>query len=203
MREHLVPLEEALNSYGNAPILGDDRFEITAATIGTIAATDTTDLTDWFAPAQFFTQATAERLSSPSFELLKCGVAFGGGTARSGPEVASTLDYDCFYVDPEADAEASQFVHELEATELATVVSTSLSAQAAARRPTARSRVTAKVTVAPTRWVVARTDTLGVATSVLTAPSTRTGAQAALDTWLGSRPQDAFTYQIVPEAEAL
>jgi hypothetical protein len=203
VRQHLVPLAEVLDSYGNTPILGDNRFEITNATIGTIVATDTSDLSDWFAPAQFFTQTTAERLSSPSFELFKCGVAFGGGTARSGSEVASTLDYDCHYVDPEAEAEASHSVRELEAAELAMAVSTSLSAQATARRPTARRHVTPRVTVAPTRWVVARTDTLSVATSVLAAPGTHTNAQAALDAWLGSLPQDALTYQIIPEVEAL
>ena len=69
-------------------------------------ATETVE--DYFARAQYIEMSRAERLSSPSFEMMPCGVRFGGNGVSTGARVDSLFDYKEFVFDEELDLSGSQ-----------------------------------------------------------------------------------------------
>ncbi|MFD2788133.1 DUF6603 domain-containing protein [Hymenobacter rubripertinctus] len=83
VRQKVAPLAFALERYGNARPQNGNRFDITQATLGTgantllITGADLTELTDFFAPGEFRQLSEAQRLSAPSFQLMRSGVRLG------------------------------------------------------------------------------------------------------------------------------
>lgn len=61
---------------------GPNRFTVTSADPGT----SSTQVTDYFAPAQFFEMSDDEKLSSPSFESRPAGIKFGSEAFSFPPD---------------------------------------------------------------------------------------------------------------------
>ncbi|NLF76616.1 MAG: hypothetical protein GX573_13045 [Chloroflexi bacterium] len=111
VRQGIAPLDTQLDHFGNAVITGHDLFEIDSAAlvVGDVTryqATETVE--EYFARAQYIEMSRAERLSSPSFEMMPCGVRFGGSGVSTGARVDSLFDYKEFVFDEELDLSGTQ-----------------------------------------------------------------------------------------------
>jgi hypothetical protein len=161
VRQRVVPLKRTLDHYGQATLADGDRFEITAPTIGGEKATSTSTVEDWFAPAQYFALDDADKVSSPSFEMMPCGLQFGDDGVEAGTPRSFALDYEQIIRDPAlGDDRPLATTFRLSAEALAASVKRSLVARArrSARLPT--SIVTSSpFAVTSTRYVVTDTHT--------------------------------------------
>jgi hypothetical protein len=93
--QRIVPLDRALEQYGNAEFAGENRFDVTP-----VGFEDVTPIDEYFASAQFFEMSDAEKLSAPSFQAMKAGVMFGrDGVAASRPD-SMVYDHEIAYRDP-------------------------------------------------------------------------------------------------------
>jgi hypothetical protein len=92
-----VPLGVTLDKVGDAPPGDYDLFEVEPAGA---SVSSSGQLQDWFAPGTFFELERSELLASPSFELLKSGIEFGGGEPTAGPDLACSLDFEQILRDP-------------------------------------------------------------------------------------------------------
>jgi hypothetical protein len=97
--QRAVPLGLSLDKLGDAPLGDPDTTYAVEPVSGSLP--DTGAVQDWFAPGYFFALGSTEQLSAPSFELLDAGIAFGGGEAIGGQDLACTLDYEQILRDPE------------------------------------------------------------------------------------------------------
>ena len=77
VRQRVVPLDTALETYGGAPVGSGRRFTVSAYQIGGSAFQPVErHLDDYFAPSQFFEMSDEEKVAAPSFEEMPAG--FGG-----------------------------------------------------------------------------------------------------------------------------
>jgi hypothetical protein len=144
VRQHAVPLEQHLECYGPDLLDPACSYQVTSATIGGLAA-PTSDVTDFFAPAQFQTMTDAQKLSAPSFELMTAGTTLGSpglslpqtpGTAGNPATVvdtASTRQFDVLMLDspdpPSTTSPATTAATVVPSTSTATLPSAVLTAQ--------------------------------------------------------------------------
>jgi hypothetical protein len=98
VRQNAVPLEQRLECYGAELLDAPCTYQVTGATLGE-APVPATDVTDFFAPAQFLTMTDAQKLSAPSFELMTAGTTLGStalslaatpGASGAAPTVVDT-----------------------------------------------------------------------------------------------------------------
>jgi hypothetical protein len=80
---------------------GYNWFDIEADDESGMASTGS--LTEWFVVSSYTDLSPRERLSAPSFELLKSGIEFGGGDPTAGNARLGTLDFEHILRDPELD----------------------------------------------------------------------------------------------------
>jgi hypothetical protein len=163
VRQRVAPLDVTLEQYGNATVTGLDRFELSAPTLGGIAAAGT-PLTDWFAPAQYFVLGDAEKLSSPSFELMTCGMQLGEVGAAAGPASDLELGYEQVVRDPDVTEQDVPLAAVHAPTSAALAAAVTRSAVATLRRskglPTAASAATpAAFALGEVRYVATDADT--------------------------------------------
>ena len=105
VRQGVAPLNltRDIERFGEAPVAGATRFDVSAALIDGESVSRTM-IGDDFAPAQFFEMSDEEKLAAPQYEPMDAGVAFGalGSTFDLGSAVASPLDYETKIIDDEA-----------------------------------------------------------------------------------------------------
>lgn len=103
VRQQVVPLNTArdIDVFGGAPVGGVRRFNLRASLGG--ATQEVANVSDAFAPAQFFSMTDDEKLASPSFQQMDAGVAFGSDAAViDDPEaVFAPLEYETYVIDAE------------------------------------------------------------------------------------------------------
>lgn len=103
VRQSAVPLEQRIERYGPDLLDQPCTYQITAATVqvtGGVAggtAPPATDVTDFFAPAQFLTMTDAQKLSAPSFEPMAAGLTLGSAalTLPQRGTAATVVDTHC------------------------------------------------------------------------------------------------------------
>jgi hypothetical protein len=84
MAQSVAPLGRTIEIVGQGlPAPADSLLTVTAAGIGAIVQSPLTEVTDWFAPAQFEVLGPQEKLSRSSFEEMPAGVSFGEAALRS------------------------------------------------------------------------------------------------------------------------
>jgi hypothetical protein len=110
VRQSAVPLEQLIECYGPDLLASPCTYQITAATLGGLSAPGT-DVTDFFAPAQFLTMTDAQKLSAPSFQPMTAGTMLGSpqltlpatpgsaGAAATVADTVSTLTWDVLMLD--------------------------------------------------------------------------------------------------------
>ena len=106
-----VPLSQRIEKVGRARAKGGPQWcRIASAGIGErrlkIDASD--DVTEEFAPAQFFEFTESERLASPSFERYVSGISFGADADQhSADAIAAPSGFEEGFVDPMYDETAA------------------------------------------------------------------------------------------------
>jgi len=82
LRQHVLPLDRDIGTYGALAPVGQTRFDIEAAGLATGVEAAWTPVQDWFAAAQFTALRSTDRLSAPSFELMDAGVSLSTSAVR-------------------------------------------------------------------------------------------------------------------------
>jgi hypothetical protein len=98
--QRIVPLDRAIERYGDAELAGEDTFSVEVLDF---AAEEVEDLDDWFGSEHYFRLDQDERLSAPSFTLMKAGVIVGGASAAAPPPRSMIYDHEIAYKDPSAE----------------------------------------------------------------------------------------------------
>jgi hypothetical protein len=98
--QRVAPLDVELEHYGSAEIEGEDTLTISDVKVGG-SASEWEFAEDWFAPAQFFDYTNDEKLSAPSFELMKGGLIFGDDESDAGTLADAVYNYQQIKHDPE------------------------------------------------------------------------------------------------------
>ena len=107
VRQRVVPLGVAIETFGAAAVEGPNRFSIDGVSRGGVVVDDDDlDLLhDYFAPAPFFKLTQAQQLSAPSFQTMESGrrLRFDGYDVDDlAAAEAATLDYELILVDKQA-----------------------------------------------------------------------------------------------------
>jgi hypothetical protein len=101
VRQSVVPLGVEIDRFGNARPSGERRFEISSVWVNDVKQT-TKEVSEHFAPAQFFDLSDDEKLSSrPAFEEMSAGVQIGADKPAFGTPLAMALEYEEIIVDPQ------------------------------------------------------------------------------------------------------
>jgi hypothetical protein len=98
--QRIVPLDRAIERYGNADLAGEETFFIE---VQGFAADEVEEVEDWFSSEHYFRLDPDERLSAPSFTLMKAGTIVGGSSAAAPPVRSMTYDHEIAYKDPSAE----------------------------------------------------------------------------------------------------
>lgn len=99
LSQKIVPLEFTLDTFGNQRPSDANYFEIARVTSNTEELA-TSDVREYFAPAQYEEMSDSEKLSRPSFEQMKSGVEIGSGTElAAGGMVRRSVEYESIYID--------------------------------------------------------------------------------------------------------
>ncbi|HEY7618112.1 MAG TPA: DUF6603 domain-containing protein, partial [Solirubrobacteraceae bacterium] len=77
LRQKVLPLDRALERFGQFTIQGPNRYDVVGVTVGDAAADDWGVVTDHFAPGDFENLNETDKLSRPSFEDMDAGVRVG------------------------------------------------------------------------------------------------------------------------------
>lgn len=101
-RQKLVPLQYALEKFSNANVTGGNQFDIinikpvlTNNEAATLPNVSLNPVMDFFAPEQFRRMTDAQKLSSPSFQLMRSGYRLKGLDGFSGGRpVSKIVDYE-------------------------------------------------------------------------------------------------------------
>ncbi len=154
----VAPLGEPLARLGElTPIQDEVDVASTAlldgATGTALPQTASDDVLGWFAPAQYRSMRDEERLSSPSYEQHRAGVAFGGGgvSVPDGDAVAAAPGHETEVWEP-----ATGAVHALDVVTVERSADVVLAMSATARAVTGRRGAAVemeRVTVVPTSYV--------------------------------------------------
>jgi hypothetical protein len=98
-RQHAVPLGLQVTHVGNQALTAPATVDVSGLSLAGAAATDVAPVTDQFAAGQFLDLSDSERLSRPSFEPMRAGVAAGGTAADAGNATVVATAYKTVVVD--------------------------------------------------------------------------------------------------------
>lgn len=95
-----VPFNFALEIFGNAPIDGENNFNIVKVSIGDKAVSISKQLQSAFAPAQFMVMSESEKLNSPAFEYYDSGIDIDFNNVDYDDKFDITdLEYETIFAD--------------------------------------------------------------------------------------------------------
>ncbi|HTE47839.1 MAG TPA: DUF6603 domain-containing protein [Gemmatimonadaceae bacterium] len=99
-RQTAVPLGLTLEKYGDTPIAGINRFDITKVTVNGTAVASPTFVQEHFARAQFLNMSDEDKLTKPSFEAMSAGVEFSSTAYHiSASSLSFPMEYETVYLD--------------------------------------------------------------------------------------------------------
>ncbi len=101
MRQRVVPFDVPLDRFGNGRPAGDNLFEAPEVLLAGSPPVEPPYLEDYFASGEYKDLAEDEKLSAPSFELMKSGLVFGSDAVKTGSAAAPNTDYENKIVGPE------------------------------------------------------------------------------------------------------
>jgi hypothetical protein len=189
--QRLAPLGVELEHFGSAEIQGEDTLSVTVVEVGG-SSSEWEFAEDWFAPAQFFDYTNDEKLSAPSFEMMKGGLTFGDDEAEAGSHADAIYNYQQIKHDPEFNTPQTTM------TELYTpdtAILSSLTSQKAVRigskTPTMSTASGQTFKLASVSYAIV--DRASLLTPAGTPTRTRTYAEAAQAVRTGGRAQIVVT----------
>jgi hypothetical protein len=212
VRQQIVPLntERDVDTYGGAPVLGDRRFVITAASLNDSPQTPVATQ-DQFVPTQFFDMSDDEKLAAPSFESRDNGVVFGSDAVAfpAGESIDAPLVYETIVIDDAGGVAApAPPPYELSPEQLAFAARAN-SVASAQVRTTGAARFRRVDAVPPVRlvtpgFVIASTDRLTVRAGLAAVrPLTWSEARAALRDVNRAEQAAETKWQVLPAYEVV
>ena len=161
---------------------------------------------DYFAPGQFLTLSDADKLSSPSFALHDAGVTIGSSAILNGQSSARTVVYEEYYIYAPSDFSVFSRLYAMPAnTHMA------LSGQGAGFASQVKNSglqkystgvTTPAINVMDPQYVVTSVDDLSIRADIVPGGGTSYfGAKAALSAYLGAKPKETGSFQIMPVHE--
>ena len=99
-RQTAVPLGLTLDKFGDTPIKGATRFDITKVTVNGTTVTSPAVVQEHFARAQFLNMSDEDKLTKPSFEAMAAGVEFSSTSYHiSASSLSFPMEYETVYLD--------------------------------------------------------------------------------------------------------
>ena len=98
-RQGVVPLGLQVTHVGNQVLTAPATVDVSGLSLAGAAATDVAPVTEQFAAGQFLDLSDSERLSRPSFEPMRAGLAAGGTTIDAGNATVVATTYKTVVVD--------------------------------------------------------------------------------------------------------
>lgn len=131
--QRIVPLDVTITKFGNGRPAGQTLFSIPQVLVaGTIVKLD--PVLDHFARSEFFDMSDDEKLDSPAFEAMKCGVSVNQSDVAAGPAAEAAMEYETLVYN----GSTGQFDSGAQQTVTDTLLTEMLSSGAAARRAVER-----------------------------------------------------------------
>ncbi len=197
--ERLVPLGVDITKFGNKVPLNAKRFDIKATDPGIL----TQNVTEEFAPANFFDKNDNEKLSSPSFDRLTSGFKVTGASSLVMPAaVSKSVDYELTYLHKKRTQRTRAGKYKL--AKHVFKASTKASAAAVSTLSYARNRISANapdaVTMQPPQYGVANVSDMRLAGPDLLA-SSYTEASQKYKALIARRPELKDQVQILAHHE--
>ncbi len=151
VKQRIVPLKRRVEKFGTARLGDLSEFRLLTPRVGDAAAVTPSDLTEWFAPAQYFEMSDEEKLSSPSFEEMPGGLRLAIDGVAAGVAQGFVLDYEQIIKDDDIEHIAQPGTRHTD-----TGRSLHIDAQ---RRAGARKARAPQFSLAPTTWVALNDET--------------------------------------------
>jgi len=101
LSQRIVPLDTTIDRYGEEQLADADRFTISFVDF---KSDELEDLDDYFGAEHYFNLSQDERLSAPSFNLMKAGAVIGSEKTESPTQRSLVYDHEIAYKDAHADA---------------------------------------------------------------------------------------------------
>jgi Family of unknown function (DUF6603) len=98
-RQRVAPLGLQITHVGNQSLAAPTTVDVTGLTLGGSAAADAAPVDEGFAAGQFLDLSDDEKLSRPSFEPMRAGLATGGGEVDAGNATVVATTYKTVAVD--------------------------------------------------------------------------------------------------------
>lgn len=210
VKQQVVPLNTAreIDTFGGSPVSGTRRFTVTATLNG--SQQDVNTVRDAFAPAQFFSMSDDEKLSSPSFEEMDAGIAFGSEVVvtDAASAIASPFEFETIVIDEEGKSKprTKKPDYRIESGQLNAQLHLTAISQAALRRAgLARFRIERAEPVAtlkPLEWVVAKVEDTKAIAEMPSTSASWVDANAVLRE-LNASDRKARVWQLVPRFETV
>ena len=211
VQQKVLPLNRTLTKFGEAALVGPDRYDVTGVRIGSNTVTFTL-MRDFFAAGQFQQLSDAEKLSRDAYEKMDAGVAIAANTVTNGAGRAVPVEYETIIIDAPEGFEAP-FTKFLKRN--AGVFSLSASSLLARSERVYSAHLTANnrtpyVPPAGAKTQVALGDELFVVASIadlsmridLGAPDSKGAVHDTLARHLAAHPEERGLWQVVPVDEA-
>jgi hypothetical protein len=97
--QRVAPLGLSLQRFGQAQVVGPNRFDITQVRVGSQVLGAPTTVKESFARSHFVDMTEEEKLSQPSFERFTAGISVGTDTYTVSPDQpVGDLDYETHYL---------------------------------------------------------------------------------------------------------
>jgi len=208
-RQKVVPLNFAIDKFGEATPTGAGRYDLTSVTIqGTqLAANEHTVVRDMFARGQFRKMSDQQRLSAASFEPLDSGIRITDQNVSRGAPLGHDVEYKTTLIDSKWESRALPIKYPLPRDHQMAMLGTSAKARSALE-----NSGFARFSPGPgpkqfqlddEDYVIVSTDDLSIQTAILSSPTTHGRARDVLDGYLAKNPADHGKYQVVPSQEAV
>jgi len=186
--QRIVPLDVTITRFGNARPSGQSLFSITTVLVDGNDAGSLDPVLDHFARSEFFDMSEDEKLESPAFESMKCGVSVGTPNVTSGPAAQAAMQYDTLVYN----GDTGQFERGADVTITDTLLTDLVRTGSAGRRAAEHRSYTSpgrSVRIAAVTYVVA-------SVADQTAKSTHTSYTAAMQA-LQARPEGPAALQLL------
>ncbi len=211
VQQKVLPLNRKLEKFGEAALLGPDRYDVSGVTSGTNDVAFSA-VCDYFAAGQFQRLSDAEKLSRDSYELMDAGLTISANAVTNGATRAVPIDFETIIMD------APDGFHAPFTTFVARHVGRSAATQSSLlahservysahlarnlRDPYGSSAgVIRQVELAADEaYVIASTEDLAVRTD-LGAPGSKTEASTVLAEYLATHPDERGGWKVVPVHE--
>lgn len=208
-RQKVVPLNFAIDKFGEAKPTGPGRYDLTGISISNtaLAANERKLVQDRFARGQFRKMTDQQKLSIPSFEPMDSGMRITDQNVSRGAPLGRDVEYETIIIDSKWESRLQPSRYSLPREHQMALMGASAKARSTLENSGftrfQRGSGPKQFELEDEQYLVVSTDDLTKQSVILTAPTTQGGAHDALDEYLVQNPADYGKYQVVPAHEAL